>query len=291
MKNFLSFLIAFFLFSPLLMAQSIEDQIQKSPYDLIKIMNQSEKQQINWSKLLYSAFFTRDIPLNKEDNFVQKSLFEKRELIIEARKFIFKDLLSLNIDHEITIKELLEINPSFQQSLTRKFFNPEILLPVAQAGYQLNIGSVVFLTGTENLIDLILKSGYFVDRLPLKPVESLYRPYAFNKLIIEARHLNLNPALFPKIYVQDKNGKLILVYSIAHANFNKITKQGYVRYYADVKNFDLNDKHTFYCAALNPKGTKSTDLIISYEDYIKFFASALSYQNLSEGNLVIITNP
>ena len=125
----------------------------------------------------------------------------------------------------------------------------------------------------------------------LKPVEYLYRHYAFNKLIIEARHLNLNPALFPKIYVQDKNGKLILVYSIAHANFNKITKQGYVRYYADVKNFDLNDKHTFYCAALNPKGTKSTDLIISYEDYIKFFASALSYQNLSEGNLVIITNP
>ncbi len=150
------------------------------------------------------------------------------------------------------------------------------------------MGAVVPMTGAGNLIDLIVNSGYFVDREPLNPVKSLYRPYAFHRLIIEARHLEINPALFPKIYVQDPKGNLILVYSMAHASASHIVKNGYARYYSDTQSFKLDDVHTYYCAALKLSGTKNTDVVISYEDYIKFFASALSYQNLSEGNLFLI---
>jgi hypothetical protein len=288
MKKLSILLLAIFGVS--LFGLSIEEKIRVGETHLLKYLSVDKGNFISWSGLFYYSRFDRKVDIQKKDNFVQKSLFEKKKLIQQARAVIFKDILTIDINNEITIKELIEISNRFQGHLTRKFFSPEILLPVGQAGYTLNISAYFPFTGNGNLIDLILKSGYFVEREKMETPESSYQPYAYNRLIIEARHLSVKPSLFPNIYSFDKNGEKILVYSLAHSNEKAIRQNGYVHFYGTSDEFELKNRKNYYCAALETSGTKRNDLVISREDYIKYFASPISLKRLSEGNLFIVVS-
>lgn len=289
MRRALPFLMGFFSLG--LFSASLENQIQIDADHFVHYLSPAKRNFVNWSGLFYYSTFTRDIGICKEDNFIQKYLFEQRELIKESRKQIYRDILAIDINNEITVKELLEISSRFQQDLTRKFFSAEILLPAGQVGYQLNIGAFFPFAGKDNLIPLILRSGYFIDREKLEPVKSHYQPFAYEALIIEARHLDLKPALFPNLYTFDEAGNLQLIYSLAHSNTKAVMEMGYIRYYRDLKSFDLKNRKNYYCPALKVSGTKEIDLVISREDYIKFFASPVSLKNLSEGRFFVIGRP
>ncbi|PKL11645.1 MAG: hypothetical protein CVV50_05425, partial [Spirochaetae bacterium HGW-Spirochaetae-6] len=157
-----------------------------------------------------------------------------------------------------------------------------------QAGYSLTLDGFTPFDGAGGFIDLILKSGYFVEWEKLSREQSRYKPVAYERLIIETRHLNVNPALFPKIYSYDKEGNKVLVYSLMNADREAISQKGYAHYYSDTQYFDLGHAKNFYCPAMELSGTKGNDLVISREDYIKFFGSDVSLQNLSRGQLYIV---
>lgn len=285
-KVLLSFIFIFMLsfsFDVLGTSQTI-----KQREHFIKTLKSNNKKFVNWALLFYYAHFSRSVKIGKEDNFIQKSLFEQRKLVQKARSRIFKDVLKIDINNEITVKELLEISSEFQKHLTRRIFSPEILLPSGQAGYKLNMGAFFSFVGKKNLIDLILSSGYFIEREKLIPFKSKYLAHSYSTLIIEARHLHIKPALFPNIYTYDSKGELFLIYSLAHAKRSAIVKNGYAHYYKETKSLSLNNAKNYYCAALKVSGTKQVDIIISREDYLKFFASPLSLKNLSEGNFFIV---
>lgn len=289
MKRISTALIIILSTAALLGAGDIEKKLAREPFHLVRYFNQARSSYVNWSALVYFASFKQQIKVEKSDNFVQKALFEKRELIKRAQSQMLQDILRIDIDSEMTIKELLEISKVFNSSLTRLFYSPEILLPPVQAGYGLTLDGFTPFDGAGGFIDLILKSGYFVEWEKLSRQPSRYKPVAYERLIIEARHLSVNPALFPKIYSFDKDGNKILVYSLMNADREAISQKGYAHYYSDTQFFDLGHAKNFYCPAMELSGTKGNDLVISREDYIKFFGSDVSLQNLSRGQLYIVT--
>lgn len=261
----------------------------KKDHYLARFNNQSF---VNWSGLFYYATFIHRIAIEKKDNFVQKTLYEQQNLIKIARKAIFQHIMTIDVNNEITVKELLDISASFQKKLTRKFFSPDILLPAGQAGYRLSMSAFFPFKGKDSLTELILSSGYFIETAYLRPVKSQYQPVAYKKLILEARHFkNLKPALFPNIYSFDARGKKILIYSLAHSNKSKIIENGYISYQKKLKNLKIGSKDIYYCPVLKIEGSKKTDLIISRENYIKFFASPVSLKHLSEGGLIVVAPP
>ena len=246
---------------------------------------------INWGVLLYSADFFTYIDISNSRNFIQESLFKSEEFIQEVRKKVFKDILSININYEITIKDLLTNNNYFFEEFTKRFYSSDIIIFSGQIGDKIKMISNIQFLGSNNLIDLILKSGYFFENLKLQPINSEYTPYNHSGLVIEARHLDVIPSLFPNIYSYDENGNIVLIYSVNHSSKKDIIINGYARFYTDFIEGIIENENFYYCAAVKSYGTKKVDFIISREDYIKFFSSPLSLKRLSEGNFYIIIDP
>ncbi len=269
-------------------ASNIEESIKIKTNHYLFYLGDDRSSFINWSSLYYYYEYSKKITLNKGDNFVQKALFEKRNLSKKARRDILSDILKIDIDNEMTVKELLEINENFKNSLTKLLYKPEILFPPVQAGYNLDISGYFPFLKKGRLLDLIIRSGHFIEREKLVPVKSRYKPQAYHKIIIEARHLNIEPSLFPKIYTLDKKGEKKLIFSLSHANLKAITHKGYVKFLSKVRESELNNKKIYYCSAISSAGTKGADIVISREDYVKYFGSLVSLQFLSQGELYII---
>jgi len=243
---------------------------------------------INWGKLLYFGEFYTYINIEETQNFIQESLFKSEEFVKSIRAQVLKEIIGININYEITIKDLLDSNTSFIKEFTKRFYSSDIIVFSGQMGDKIKMISNISFLGKYNIIDLILNSRYFFEEIKIKPLKSEYTPYAHNGLVIEARHLDITPSLFPNIYSYDEKGELILIYSINHSDKAEIVKNGYSHFYYKIDNLDIERDKLYYCAALNTNGTKKTDIIISREDYIKFFSSPISISNLIKGNLYII---
>ncbi|HOJ49715.1 MAG TPA: hypothetical protein PKW55_02785 [Spirochaetota bacterium] len=246
---------------------------------------------IDWGSLAYFGEFFTYVDIEETQNFIQESLFKSEEFVSKIRSKVLKDLLSININYEITVKDLMESNEYFLNEFTKRFYSNDIIVFSGQIGDKIKMISNIFFTGNNNIIDLILKSRYFFEDLKIKSITSDYTAYPHNGIIIEARHQEITPSLFPNIYSYDEKGNMVLIYSINHSNKQEIVKNGYVHFRTDLKEDQIEKDMFYYCAAIKTQGTKSTDVVISREDYIKFFSSPISLKKLSEGNFYIIIDP
>lgn len=267
---------------------SIEKNFTNKNFHFVHFYDNNKTSFFNWGKNFYFGSFIKNINIKQNENFVQKPGFENDVFIKEIRTIIFQHLLQININNEMTIKELVELSEKFQNLLRDRIYNPKNLFITTYSKKNITIKTWFTFLGKGNFLDLMIQCGYFIDRIKLNPIISKYHPQAFDKLVIELRHLKITPCLFPQIYSYDENGKLILIYSMAHCNLEKIIDNGYIRYYTNTKTLKINNTKTYYCSALKLYGTKKTDVIINREDYIKFFGSGVSLKNLAEGNLFFI---
>jgi hypothetical protein len=243
---------------------------------------------INWKKLEYVAQVFYRVNLKRGDDFISKPFIDKEKEISHFRQLIFSDLLLFPIDYELTLKRLEILSPEFEESLSDELYKPGIFNIIESGDEALKITYTFPLKGENGLIDLILKSQYYSEKKELKTIHSQYQPNYYSDLVIETRGTPFKVSLFPRIFSYDKQGKLILVYSLTYSKWDAIKNKGYVQYSLSEKNF-LGNKH-YYISSTAISGDGDNDIIISRNDYLKFFASHSSLVNLSRGGLVIITD-
>lgn len=182
-------------------------------------------------------------------------------------------LRSLIYDSEKTLDEFLLQNPRIE----RRFFN----LP-------LNYNKRSFLSDGSEIIEYSLRPDIFLMIAPKiseracplckkpfpkdLPIPSEEVNIIYTGIIIDARHLSLRRALFPKIYNED----LKEVYSALFCDSLSLIENGVVSY---VKTLDAAYRHKkagsfpLYILALKTTGKNRCDLIISNRDALALLSS------------------
>jgi len=286
MKTLLLFLMAFGISA---FSLPVEKKFENKSNHLIQYLNQDKTCFFNWAGLFYFGTFKKDYSISQTDNFIEKPILQQSNALKTAKTQVFQHLFSLEIDNEMDIKDLLKTSETFDSLLRKAVFDSEIFLPPSHSGEnRVKLSGFFPFPGNNQLIELILKSGYYIEREKLRPLQTKYTANPNKKIVIEARHLKLKPSLFPQIYTYDGSGNKILIYSLAHSNFSEISKKGYAHYLTNLSSIKIKEEKAFYCPAVELSGTKKTDIVINREDYLKLFSSPISLKSLSEGNLYII---
>ncbi|HCL57968.1 MAG TPA: hypothetical protein DHW82_13315 [Spirochaetia bacterium] len=242
----------------------------------------------DWTNLYFHASYSEEIKISRQDNFIEKPNSLNSQMEQKIRQEIFEKVIKISIDNEMRIEDLIDENPLFKKLFTRLVFSSKVILPSSQTEKKMTIYARIDFKEKENILDLILSSRYYIDKKELKPIESSYQPSSYEKLIIEARGLQIKPSFFPKIYTITPENKKILIYSLAYSDLKLVRKNGYVQFYKDLDKSEFENKKNYYCSAYQSESSKKTDIVINYNDYIKFFSTPLSLKNLAEGNLIIL---
>jgi hypothetical protein len=254
---------------------------------------------INWTAMNVSFMVTEKLPrviIDTRDLDYGKpgtafNISEARNKAqVKAREKINLQLVrsieTIRVNDDYTIIQKIQSDVSFRERMNEFFQLEKSELKVNYKKDRITVESVVHLTGQYGLLNFIdLEFG--TEKFPELMSEEIVKPSHFTGLVLDARHLDAEPTLFPRITTE----KGLEVYSYHYVNKNSVIDYGMVSYQSNPDDA-LSDKRVgsnpMYILALTTVGKNKTGLSITTEDAKNLLVSKETKNHLKKCSVVIL---
>lgn len=286
MKPRILFLIILFLFYPIY-ANEKSQFIIKDFFDTV--MNWSAMQiSLNVSEKLPRVIIDVDDPEYGKENTAfnisearNKSLLNAKE---KTKIHFVRSIESLRLNEDFTIIEKVNKDEKFRERFNEFFLNESSELKVKYIQDEVKVESLTKLLGSKGLLNY-LNIEYDTEKFP--EFQEIPVPETYTGLIIDARHLDANPALFPRIFTD----KGLEIYSINLVNKNFAIDNGFVIYMSDpikaMKHSRVGE-NPYVVVATNVIGKNKTGYTIPTREAMKILATKDSKKNLKKCRVIIV---
>ncbi|HRG48739.1 MAG TPA: hypothetical protein PLX69_09080 [Leptospiraceae bacterium] len=252
---------------------------------------------VNWSTLQISLNVSQKLPrviIDSEDSEYGKentayNISEARnKSLLKAKEKIkihfVRSIESLRLNEEFTILEKVNKEEKFRERFNEFFLNESSEIKVKYIQDEVHVESLTKLIGAKGLLNY-LDVEYDKESFPEFPEIAVSEEYS--GLIIDARHLEANPSLFPKI-LTDKG---LEIYSANLANKNFAIDNGFVIYMSDPIKAMKHPRigaNPYLVVATNATGKFKTQLSIPTKEAAKILASKETRKNLKKCKVIIL---
>ncbi|TGM11421.1 hypothetical protein EHQ81_17275 [Leptospira selangorensis] len=239
-------------------------------------------------KLPKIAFHPDDPDYNKigtAKNITEARNIAKETAKEEIKKYLYRSMENLKLDSNLLLREKIAQDESFREIFQEIYEKEPIEIHNQFKGNHLIATGVLSLKGKKGIlshITLPYSSENFPEAHPIhNPADS------YTGLIVDARHLDVVPALFSEIRDEDGIG----IYSPLFVKKSSIVNYGYIRYFSKVQDAmkeEVAGYKPLLTTALGVSGKLGADLVISNEDAEKVLASPKSREALLKGRVIVI---
>ncbi|TGJ98546.1 hypothetical protein EHQ53_02145 [Leptospira langatensis] len=239
-------------------------------------------------KLPKISFHPDDPDFNKEGtakNLTEARTMAKESAREEIKKYLYRGMENLKLDSNLLLREKIAADEPFREIFQEIYEKDPIELQSRFVGNKLIATGILPLKGKKGIlthITLPYASEQFPESYPIQnPAD------AYTGLIVDARHLNVEPALFSEIRDEDGIG----IYSPFFVKKSSIVNYGYIRYFSKPKEAmreEVAGVKPLFTTALGMSGKLGADLVISNEDAEKILASPKSREALLKGRVIVL---
>jgi hypothetical protein len=190
----------------------------------------------------------------------------------------------MRLNEEFTILERVNQDEKFRERFNEFFLNESSEIKVKYIHDEVKIESLTKLIGSKGLLNY-LNIEYDTENFPEFPETPVFETYS--GLIVDARHLEANPSLFPRI-LTDKG---LEVYSVSQVNKNSAIDNGFVIYLSDpikAMKYPRIGNNPYLVVATNAIGKNRTQFIIPTKEASKILSSKDSRKNLKKCKVIIL---
>ncbi len=252
---------------------------------------------VNWSTLQISLNVSEKLPrviiysddseYGKENTAYNISEARNKSLLKAKEKIkihFVRSIESLRLNEEFTILEKVNKEEKFRERFNEFFLNESSEIKVKYIQDEVRVESLTKLMGSKGLLNY-LDVEYDRENFPEFPSTPVSEDYS--GLIIDARHLEANPSLFPKI-LTDKG---LEIYSSDLVNKNFAIDNGFVIYMSDpikaMKNSRVGE-NPYLVVATNAIGKYKTQFTIPSKEAVKILAGKETRKNLKKCKVIIL---
>ena len=254
---------------------------------------------INWNEMNVSFQVTEKLPrviIDTKDIEYGKpgtafNISEARNKAqLKAREKINLQLVrsieTIRVDDDYTIIQKIQNDPIFREKVNEYFQLEKSELKVNYNKDRVTVESVLPLKGQYGLINFIdLEFG--TEKFPELIAEDIVRPSNYTGLVLDARHLDAEPSLFPRITTE----KGIEIYSYHLVNKNSVIDNGMVLYQSNPDEAINNKrvgKNPLYILALTTVGKNKTGYSITSDDAKSLLVSKETKNALRKCSVIIL---
>lgn len=254
---------------------------------LLFSQNLSRMIKINEGNVDFSTFtIYADHTSSRENQSILPSdmqIILQNEAEVESQNKIYFTLTSMVFDSDLYVSDVLNDNPSLNEkalSLIRKSTLAGVSYP-SRNSIKVDLALPLNKKGQYNIFDMFYNVVYRYDPKPL--ITYFNAAKDFDCLVIDARGLDINAAIFPSVYDEDGN----LIYDISFVDEKYLSEEGYLKYIFDAKDI-TKLTNPYSIVAWGARGRTKCDIVISNED-ARLIASNKGLQNaLRRCNVVVI---
>ncbi len=199
---------------------------------------------------------------------------------------LVRSIETIRIDDDYTIIQKIQNDPSFREKVNEFFQLEKSELKVNYKKDRVTVESVLPLKGRYGLINYIdLEFG--TEKFPELKTDEIVIPSNYTGLVLDARHLDAEPSLFPRITTE----KGIEIYSYHFVSKNSVIDNGMVLYQSNPEEA-INDKRVgknpLYILALTTVGKNKTGYSITSEDAKSLLVSKETKNALRKCAVIIL---
>lgn len=239
-------------------------------------------------KLPKIVFHPDDPDFNKEGT--AKNLTEARTIAKEAakeeiKKYLYRGMENLKLDSNLLLREKIAEDERFREIFQELYEKDPIEIQTKWKGNRLIATGILSLKGKKGIFTHIFLP-YASEKFP-EPSQNRNPADEYTGLIVDARHLDVDPALFSEIRNEDGTA----VYSPYFVKKSSVVNFGYIRYLTrpkDAMREEVSGTRPLFTTALGVSGKLSADLVISNEDSERILASSKSKEALQKGKVIVL---
>ncbi len=253
--------------------------------------------QVNWSRLQVVASVTEKIPklIVDPDHPEYKKpgttenpthLTLKKKMRENLRIRLNQRIESLFYDSSVKVFELAEKDKKVRDRINQYFFEEFEAISINQEKNMFISKASLSFIGKRGFI-AYLPTQFEKEEIPILSESAL--PTAFSGIIVDARHLDIKKAIYPKI--QSDRG--VDIYSPLLVRESYAIETGYVHYRKnpmDNENQAIVGKNPYMVVALGLSGKNETDLILPSNEVAKIIAHPETRKALKQCRVLILVS-
>ncbi|MCG6168250.1 hypothetical protein LFX25_10475 [Leptospira sp. FAT2] len=286
MKNFLTRFIPILL--PLILPIHTSFSFESRDFtDTVTDWKKGEIQKILSFKLPKLTYSVEDSDWGKENT--ARNLTEARKKASlqaeeELKKFLFRKIDTIKLDAEFTLREKIKEDSMFREVFNQIYEIEPIFTTVNFVENQTVAKGVIRFKGKRGILNYVFLS-YETESFPEYPAPTLHAE--FTSLIVDARHLKLETALFPEILSEEGNS----LYSPYFVPKENVVRNGYVSYMKtpeEAFRSPIAGTKPYFVTALGVTGHYPVNPVIAGEDARKLLASPKTKAALKNCKVIIL---
>ncbi|XDD48904.1 hypothetical protein AB3N59_10670 [Leptospira sp. WS92.C1] len=284
MNSNIRFFLIFFLVVPIHTTFSFET---RDFTDTIINWKKGEIQKVLKSKLPKLTYSVEDPDWSSENT--ARNLTEARKKASsnaeeELKKYLFRKIDTLKLDSDFTLREKIKEDPMFREIFNQIYEIEPILTAVSFVENQAVAKGTIRFKGKRGILNYVFLP-YETESFPEFPASTLAAE--FTSLIVDARHLKLDTALFPEILSEEGNS----LYSPFFVPKENAVKNGYVTYMKtpdEAFRSPIAGIKPYFVTALGVTGHYPVNPVIAGEDAKKLLASPKTKLALKNCKVIIL---
>jgi len=248
--------------------------------------------EIDWFKLKITAKLERPVPklvLDPEDPEYRKPGTSDSTSFSKIKKSM-KETLRLNLSQKIesiyydSNSKISEFALGQRRERLNEYFFQELeVFQFHRERNTLQAKSSINFLGKQGLL-AYLPTEYEKEEFPL--FSEKVSPEAYSGLVVDAKHLPLKTALFPKI-LSDRG---LEIYSPIYVKEAYALEMGYIQYRTGGFKDTKIGKKPYYVVALGLSGKNETDLVLASTDVLRILAHPETRKNLKQCRVLILVS-
>ncbi|PJZ54881.1 hypothetical protein [Leptospira adleri] len=202
----------------------------------------------------------------------------------ELKKYLFRKIDTLKLDSEFTLREKIKEDSMFREIFNQIYEIEPILNTVNFVENQAVAKGTILFKGKRGILNHVFLS-YETETFPEYPAPTLAAE--FTSLIVDARHLKMETALFPEILSEEGNS----LYSPYFISKENAVKNGYVSYMKtpeEAFRSPIAGMKPYFVTALGVTGHYPVNPVIASEDARKLLASPKTKNALKNCRVIIL---
>lgn len=202
----------------------------------------------------------------------------------ELKKFLFRKIDTLKLDSEFTLREKIKEDSLFREIFNQIFEIEPMFTTVNFVENRVITKGLIQFKGKRGILNYVFLP-YDTESFPEYPAPTLAAE--FTSLIVDARHLELDTALFPEILSEEGNS----LYSPYFVSKENVVRNGYVSYMKtpeEAFRSRIAGIKPYYVTALSVTGHYPVNPVIAAEDARKLLASPKTKSALKNCRVIIL---
>ncbi|TGK25213.1 hypothetical protein [Leptospira stimsonii] len=202
----------------------------------------------------------------------------------ELKKYLFRKIDTLKLDSEFTLREKIKEDSMFREIFNQIYEIEPILSTVNFVENQAIARGTILFKGKRGILNYVFLP-YETETFPEYPAPTLAAD--FTSLIVDARHLKMETALFPEILSEEGNS----LYSPYFISKENAVKNGYVSYMKtpeEAFRSPIAGIKPYFVTALGVTGHYPVNPVIASEDARKLLASPKTKSALKNCRVIIL---